>query len=139
MAGDDALIAQNPKALIGGDRVVDARPRLPVKLGHAGADAEHRGLIGMPRNPGRRSTRGDHLDVGVRPHERFALICDPAAAGTGLAVWKGEHHVAEELRAGPQRGVGRVGREASDKEQLAIDATGHLWASAEHGLGRRRS
>ena len=47
---DHPLGAQRAEHLVAGDRVVDARPGVPVQLGDAGPDAEHRGLVRVPRD-----------------------------------------------------------------------------------------
>src|SRR4029077_19658577 len=94
--GDYAVGAQRAEHLVAGDRVIDARPGIPAQFGDAGTEGEHRGLVRVPRDPGRRFRLLDHDDTRVRPDEALPLITDPGRPRTGLAVRQGEHQVTEE-------------------------------------------
>ena len=85
-------------------------------------DLEHRDLVRVARNPGRRAGHLDRLDIGVGSHELLALKADPGGTRTRLAVGQRKHHVAEQLRSGAKRGVGRVGRKASDQQQIGCSS-----------------
>ncbi len=74
---DHPVGAQRAEHLVAGDRVVDARPGIPVQPGGAGPDAEHRGLVRVPRDAGRRLGLLHHDHVRVRPDQALPLVADP--------------------------------------------------------------
>ena len=96
-----------------------------MQLARSGPDREHRRLVGVPRDAGRRLGLLYDLDVRMRAHELLALVAHPRPAWPGLAVGQREHHVAEQLGAGPQRLVGRLRRKAPDQQQLARHPAAH--------------
>jgi hypothetical protein len=96
-----------------------------VQLGHARADGEHRRLIGVAWDAGRRLGLLHHVDVRVGPDEKLPLVAHPGPAQAGLAVGQREHHVAEQLGAGSECLVGRIRQQAADEEQVARDPPTH--------------
>ena len=116
---DHALVAKAREDRVGLDRVVDPRPRVPVQLVDPLAHREHRRLVRMPRDAGRRRGLLDDDDVRVGPGELLALVSHPRRARAGLAVRQGEDEVGEVARAGAERGLGGVGRQAADQQEVA--------------------
>jgi hypothetical protein len=112
---DDAVRTQFPEDLVGGDRVVHARPGVPVHRGRARPDPEDRCLVHVPRSPGRRVGLLDRLNVRVRAHEAFPLVAHPRRPRPRLAVRQGEHQAgAGEVHRGcAQRVLGRRGGDAA--------------------------
>ena len=98
------------------------------------ADPEHRGLVGVARDAGRRLGDLHRLDVGMRPDEPLALVADPRRARPGLAVGEREDEVAEQRAARAQGVLGRVGGEAPEQQQVACGPTGHVPHPPSSGL-----
>ena len=122
---DHPFGAQRAEYLVAGDRVVDARPGIPAQRGDAGPDAEHRGLVGVPRDPGRRFRLLHHDNVRVRPDKALPLVADPGRPGTRLAVRQREYQAVVERGGGAQRRLGRLGRQAPDQQQLTVHPRRH--------------
>ena len=131
---DNPLRAQCAEHPVARDRIVDARPGIPPQLGDAGGDAEHRRFVGVPRDPGRRFGLLDHDHAGVRPDEPFPLIADPCGPGARLAVGQREHQIAEEPRRSAQGRIGRVGRQASNQQQVTAYSGRHRVPSSRPPL-----
>jgi hypothetical protein len=86
VVGDDTLVAQRPELPVRVDRVVDARPGVPVQLSDALADLEDGRLVGVARDAARRVGLLDRIHIRVRSHEPLALVTHPGRPRPGLAI-----------------------------------------------------
>jgi hypothetical protein len=96
-----------------------------VQLADAGLDLEHRGLVGVPRDTGRRLGLPNGIDTGRVADQALPLIANPGGTRPGFTVRQREDQVAKVLAARAQRGLGRIGWQAADEQQLTRYARRH--------------
>src|SRR5690349_19201623 len=89
----------------------------------------------MPRNPGGRLGLLDDHHIGIRPSKPLALVTDPGGTRPRLAVGQSEDEVAEQLGAGAEGGLGGIGGEAADEQELGVDSPRHARQSRVYQSG----